>query len=114
MSPTPPSTLWSATASGAAPRYADSISGDVDVAIVGAGYTGLWTALSIVQADPSVRVLVVDQSSIGFGASGRNGGWCSALLPISLTTLAARHGRHEAISMQRAMFDTIADVGRFA
>ena len=114
MSPSPPSTLWSATAVGGPPRYDDSTSGDVDVAIIGAGYTGLWTALSIVRADPSMRVVVVDQSSVGFGASGRNGGWCSALLPISLAALAERHGRDQAIAMQRAMFDTVADVGRFA
>ena len=114
MSPSAPSTLWSATAGGDAPRYDDPVTGDADVVIVGAGYTGLWTALSIVAADPTVRVLVVDQSSVGFGASGRNGGWCSALLPISLAALAGRHGRDDAIAMQRAMFDTVAEVGRFA
>jgi glycine/D-amino acid oxidase-like deaminating enzyme len=114
MSPSPPSTLWSATVGGDAPRYDDPATGDVDVAIVGAGYTGLWTALSLVRADPALRVLVVDQSSVGFGASGRNGGWCSALLPIGLATLASRHGRDAAIALQRAMFDTVGEVGRLA
>ena len=114
MPPSPPSTLWSATARAETSRYDDPATGDVDVAIVGAGYTGLWTALAIVEADPTVSVLVVDQSSVGFGASGRNGGWCSALLPIGLTALAERHGRKPAIALQRAMFDTVAEVGRFA
>ena len=82
--------------------------------VVGAGYTGLWTALSLVQAEPSTRVLVVDRETVGFGASGRNGGWCSALLPISLTALAARHGRDQAIALQRAMFDTVDEVGQLA
>src|SRR5579862_116479 len=50
---------------------------DVDVAIVGGGFTGLWTAHSLVSADPSLRVAVVEAEVAGFGASGRNGGWCS-------------------------------------
>ena len=60
--------------------------GDVeaDVAIVGAGYTGLWTAYYLARAEPSLRVVVVESEVAGFGASGRNGGWCSALFPTSL------------------------------
>src|SRR5262249_15966617 len=54
---------------------------DVDVAIVGAGYTGLWTAYYLTEADPSLRIVVVEANIAGYGASGRNGGWCSALLP---------------------------------
>ena len=49
---------------------------DVDVAIVGAGYTGLWTAYSLAVADPSLRIAVLERAHVGFGASGRNGGWC--------------------------------------
>ncbi|MGA9278504.1 FAD-dependent oxidoreductase [Ilumatobacter sp.] len=48
----------------------------VDVAIVGAGYTGLWTAYSILSADPTVSICLIDAEHVGFGASGRNGGWC--------------------------------------
>src|SRR4051794_19329755 len=63
-----------------------ALDGDVeaDVAIVGAGYTGLWTAYYLSRADPSLRVVVVEAEVAGFGASGRNGGWCSALFPTSL------------------------------
>jgi glycine/D-amino acid oxidase-like deaminating enzyme len=57
---------------------------DVDVAVVGAGYTGLWTAYYLSQADPGLRIVVVESEVAGFGASGRNGGWCSALFPTSL------------------------------
>jgi glycine/D-amino acid oxidase-like deaminating enzyme len=57
---------------------------DADVAIVGAGYTGLWTAYYLSVADPSLRIVVVEAEVAGFGASGRNGGWCSALFPTSL------------------------------
>jgi len=63
-----------------------SLVGDVeaDVAVVGAGYTGLWTAYYLAEADPSLRIVVVEAEVAGFGASGRNGGWCSALFPTSL------------------------------
>jgi glycine/D-amino acid oxidase-like deaminating enzyme len=48
---------------------------DSDVAIVGGGYTGLWTALELRRADPSLDVVVLEREACGFGASGRNGGW---------------------------------------
>ena len=60
----------------------------VDVAIVGAGFTGLWTAHYLAEADPSLRIAVLEAETVGFGASGRNGGWCSALFPASLDSLA--------------------------
>src|SRR5688572_20303700 len=58
---------------------------DVDVAIVGAGYTGLWTAYYLHSIDPSLRIALVERKIAGFGASGRNGGWCSALFPPAST-----------------------------
>ena len=66
---------------------------DVDVAIVGAGYTGLWTAYSLVAADPGVRVLVVERDTVGFGASGRNGGWCVGELAGGLEGAISTYGR---------------------
>jgi glycine/D-amino acid oxidase-like deaminating enzyme len=53
---------------------------DVDVAIVGGGFTALWTAYYLMRADPSCRVAVIERETAGFGASGRNGGWCVALI----------------------------------
>ena len=85
---------------------------DADVCIVGAGYTGLWTAYYLLLTDPSLRVVVVEQALAGFGASGRNGGWCSALFPASTAKLARRHGRDAALAMRRAMRDTVDEVGR--
>ena len=71
--------------------------GDVtaDVVIVGAGYTGLWTAYYLKQIDPALRIVIVEAEFAGFGASGRNGGWLSALLPMSFEKMAAEHGRDE-------------------
>src|SRR3954465_7227708 len=56
--------------------------GDVtaDVAIVGAGYTGLWTAYYLKQADPGLRVVVLEREFAGYGASGRNGGWVAGAI----------------------------------
>ncbi|MEI6451452.1 MAG: FAD-dependent oxidoreductase, partial [Actinomycetes bacterium] len=56
---------------------------DLDVAIVGAGYTGLWTAYYLKKADPTLRVAVLEKEIAGFGASGRNGGWCHTTFPGS-------------------------------
>jgi glycine/D-amino acid oxidase-like deaminating enzyme len=85
---------------------------DVDVAIVGAGYTGLWTAYYLKKADPSLRIAIIEKEFAGFGASGRNGGWCSALFAASHDKIAKASGRDAAVSMQRAMFDTVDEVGR--
>jgi glycine/D-amino acid oxidase-like deaminating enzyme len=84
---------------------------DADVCIVGAGFTGLWTAHHLLRRDPSVRVVVVEQAVAGFGASGRNGGWCSALFPASTAALERRHGRHSALAMRAAMRATVDEVG---
>lgn len=84
----------------------------VDVAIVGAGYTGLWTAYYLSQAEPGLRIAIVEAEVAGFGASGRNGGWCSTLYPVSLATLAAEHGRDQAVRQYRAMQHTVTEVGR--
>lgn len=86
---------------------------DADVVIVGAGLSGLWTAWYLLQRDPALRVVVLERETIGFGASGRNGGWCSALLPMSLTKLAGRHGDAAARRMQAAMHETVLEVERF-
>lgn len=86
---------------------------DADVAIVGGGYTGLWTAWHLIRRDPSLRVVVVEREHVGFGASGRNGGWSSAILPIGLDELAARNGDGAAHRMQSAMHETVREIGEF-
>ena len=87
---------------------------DVDVCIIGAGYTGLWTAYYLLDADPALRVVLLEAQIAGFGASGRNGGWCSALFPRSTASLARRYGRDAALAMRRAMHETVREVGRVA
>jgi len=87
---------------------------EADVAIVGGGLTGLWTAWYLLQRDPALKILVLEKEVAGFGASGRNGGWASALFPRSAASLARAHGRDAAIAMRRAMVDTVDEVGRAA
>ena len=94
------------------PRRALDTDLDVDVAIVGAGYTGLWTAYYLAEAEPSLRIAIVEKEIAGFGASGRNGGWCSALFAAPKKKIARRSGRDAAVAMQRAMIDTVDEVGR--
>ena len=87
---------------------------DVDIAIIGGGLTGLWTAWYLLEHDPSLRIAVLEKEIAGFGASGRNGGWCSALFPRSTASLARTHGRDAALAMRRAMIDTVDELGRAA
>src|SRR5262245_45962985 len=62
---------------GAAAGNADVFEGEAeaDVAVVGGGYTGLWTALALRERDPSLRIVVVEKEIVGWGPSGRNGGF---------------------------------------
>lgn len=81
-----------------------------DVAIIGGGYTGLWTAYYLTRRDPSLRVVVIEAQQAGFGASGRNGGWASALFPASLEALARRTSREDAIRMKRTMIASVDEI----
>ncbi|MEO6714376.1 MAG: FAD-dependent oxidoreductase [Mycobacteriales bacterium] len=86
----------------------------VDVAIVGAGFTGLWTAYYLAAAKPSLSIAVLDKHIAGFGASGRNGGWCSALFAASREALAGTGGAAAVRQMQEAMNATVDEVGSVA
>ena len=85
---------------------------EVDVAIVGGGLTGLWTAYYLSQADESLRIAVLERDVVGFGASGRNGGWCSALFSVSEATLDRAAGPGAGRRQYLAMQDTVGEVGR--
>jgi glycine/D-amino acid oxidase-like deaminating enzyme len=105
---------WDAIAGPLRPR--PPLSGDlvVDVCIVGAGFTGLWTARALAQNDPTLRIVVVEKEVVGFGASGRNGGWCSALFSTSDAALARLYGLDAMHRMRRAMQSTVDAVGAAA
>lgn len=75
-----------------APRPAAALRADdtCDLAVVGGGYTGLWTALLAKERDPARDVLVVEARTAGWAASGRNGGFCAASLTHGLGNGLAR------------------------
>jgi glycine/D-amino acid oxidase-like deaminating enzyme len=104
--------LWEETAPPAAHRPPLDSDLDVDVAIVGAGFTGLWTAYYLARADPRLRIAVCEAEVAGYGASGRNGGWCSALFPASSSSLAGLADRPAALAQHRAMRASVDEVGR--
>jgi glycine/D-amino acid oxidase-like deaminating enzyme len=92
------------------PRPALPHSIEVDVAIVGAGYTGLWTAYYLKKAQPDLRIAVLEARFAGFGASGRNGGWLSGEITGGRDGLAKLHGRQAVIEHQRALNATVDEV----
>ena len=93
-----------------------SLPGDrtADVAIVGGGYTGLWTAYYLARAAPELTIVVLEAEYCGFGASGRNGGWASGLFPVGETKLARRYGAAPAAAMHAALAGAVDEVGRAA
>ena len=88
--------------------------GDVDVAIVGGGFSGLWTAYYLIRADPTLRVMVVEKDFCGFGASGRNGGWAVGELASSPEKYAQWSSMDAANRLDRAVQDAVDEIGRIA
>jgi glycine/D-amino acid oxidase-like deaminating enzyme len=86
----------------------------VDVAILGAGFTGLWTAYYLLQKQPALKIAVVEKEIAGFGPSGRNGGWCSGSFPVTPGMLRERYGAEAARSLLLAMYEAVDEVGRVA
>jgi glycine/D-amino acid oxidase-like deaminating enzyme len=82
----------------------------VDVAIVGGGFTGLWTAYYLKRADPTLEIAVIEREFAGFGASGRNGGWLSAEFAGSRDRYAKVSGRAAVVGLIRAMRQTVDEV----
>jgi glycine/D-amino acid oxidase-like deaminating enzyme len=85
-------------------------SAQADVAIVGAGFTGLWTAYYLARARPELRIVVLERELAGFGASGRNGGWVTGFFSGPARGYDRSPRRSAYLALQRAMFDTVAEV----
>ena len=91
-----------------------SLDGDThaDVAIVGGGMTGLWTAYYLSVSRPDLKVVVIERDVVGFGASGRNGGWASAGMAGRASTYLRHHGRDAVTRAVSCTNDTIDEIGR--
>ncbi|WP_016905613.1 NAD(P)/FAD-dependent oxidoreductase [Streptomyces xiaopingdaonensis] len=81
-----------------------------DVCVVGAGYTGLWTAYHLKKARPDWDVVVLEREFAGFGASGRNGGWLSGKIPGSPARFAKERGRSAVLRFQALMNAEVDEV----
>ena len=107
--------MWLDELPGGLPQRA-ALNGDlsVDVVVVGAGFTGLWTAYYLKTLDPSLSVLVVEREFVGFGASGRNGGWAVGELAAGIEKYARISSLEESLRLTRAVFDSVDEIGRVA
>ncbi len=101
---------WRDLGGAPAPRPPLAGDADADVAIVGAGCTGLWTAYYLKRLQPDLRIVVLDQRFAGFGASGRNGGWLTNSVTGGRERYQKTHGRDAAIAQQRALNQTVDEV----
>ena len=97
------------------PPIGDPLEGAVtaDVAIVGAGFTGLWTAIALTDTDPALRVVVLEAETVAFGASGRNGGFCEASLTHGLAN-GILHFPDELERLEREGIDNLRGLVAFS
>src|SRR5207248_11442856 len=96
------------------PRPALETSAECDVAIVGAGFTGLWTAYYLARRRPELRVTVVEREIAGYGPSGRNGGWVSSGISGSASVYRRRHGQDAVFRAERETEATVDEIGEVA
>ncbi len=108
--------LWYSQETAPRPVFNGTLESDltVDLAIVGGGFTGLWTAYYANKLDPTLNIAIIESEYVGFGASGRNGGWVSALFPAHFTSLARASSPDTARRMHQAMVANISDIGQVA
>src|SRR5258707_893427 len=85
----------------------------VDVAIIGGGFTGLWTAYFLKRAAPALRIAVLERETVGYGASGRNGGFAMTLLNRGLHDMVQAFGESAAREAHRAAAASVDGIGTF-
>lgn len=83
-----------------------------DIAIIGGGYVGLWTALRLKELDPSCDVAILERDICGGGASGRNGGFALTWWP-KFPSMASAFGEAAALELVIASQDAIRGIGLF-
>jgi glycine/D-amino acid oxidase-like deaminating enzyme len=85
---------------------------EADVAIVGGGYTGMWTAWFVKELEPQAQVVILEADRCGAGPSGRNAGFVNEMW-FSLPTLRARFGDQAALEVAQAASDAVEGIGRW-
>ena len=96
------------------PRPALNGTVDVDVAILGAGFSGLWTAYYLLQREPSLKIAILESEIAAFGASGRNGGGLGNRFSVGLRRMAQLFGRQAAIDLQQALNSVVDEIANVA
>jgi glycine/D-amino acid oxidase-like deaminating enzyme len=82
-----------------------------DVAVVGAGFTGLWTAYYLKRQQPDLRVVIIEREIAGFGPSGRNGGWVSGGIAGGWRIFMEQRGRPAVLRAEQATFCAVDEIG---
>jgi len=85
-----------------------------DVVIVGGGYSGMWTAHHLLNSSPDLTIAILEAHQVGSGASGRNGGWASALYPIEDSELAKHASAQNIANLHTELEKSIDEIGQFA
>lgn len=95
-----------------APEPGSPLEGDrtTDVVIIGAGYTGLWTAYHLAQARPDLQIDILEARFPGYGASGRNGGWLANSMTGGTARYVKAHGRAATEAFQRDLDAAVDEV----
>jgi glycine/D-amino acid oxidase-like deaminating enzyme len=115
QSPTGPTdaiSYWLAASPAGPARPTLAADGRADVVVVGGGFTGLWTAIALTESAPHLKVVVLEAETVGFGASGRNGGFCSASLTHGLAN-GIRHFPDELATLEREGVANLRDLVDF-
>ncbi|MGW0734083.1 NAD(P)/FAD-dependent oxidoreductase [Streptomyces sp. NPDC002851] len=86
---------------------------DCDVCIVGGGFTGLWTAYFLKQAEPALDIRIVEARHSGFGASGRADGFVTPTIGKDIQALVQEFGAQRALKASQAVGRSILEIGRF-
>ena len=107
------SSLWQ---KGQSINYRPALCGskDFDIAIIGAGFSGLWSAYHLKQLQPELKIAIFEKEYVGFGASGRNGGWASAEYPTSSKRLIKEHGIESYKALRDAITKSIDEIGQIS
>lgn len=106
------SSLWNSDSPASFTK--SELSKSYDVAIIGGGFSGLWSAYHLITNNPTLDIAIFEAEEIGFGASGRNGGWASSDYPVYKSTLLKRHGIEKTELLFHSLTSSIDEIGGFA
>ena len=97
-----------------AARKSVNATNSFDITIIGGGFSGLWSAYHLKQLQPSLKIAIFEQNYVGFGASGRNGGWASAEYPTSNARIIKEHGIQTYNNLRKSLIESIDEIGQIA